>query len=272
MVEYKYVEIVRANILKSFDFIDELKHHYKKEDAYKDAYKLHDRFYSEVESNWRLKIQKLCKNEITNNLFSFLGSETKMKNYYIKSVLQKLSDEIQDKLVDINKLIELKRKEIEIRDRRNLGTEKYIIASNWISPYELIDDLRTDLFQTIKATCDDERININFIGICDELKIELSLVKININDTSEVIKNEIIPQEYQRMIVMIDELGVIKFLKDKYESHSSSVIGNILSKCIGIKQDTIRKTIDRIEKESLKDQYDDYLTSTFKSLKIKRNS
>ena len=81
---------------------------------------------------------------------------------------------------------------------------------------------------------------------------------------------EVVPDEIQQRVAWLYAIGVIDYLKEKNKNYSSSNIGNIISKGIGEKSDTIRKTIDRIETEDLLEKFNDWINQTCQKLKIKR--
>jgi len=83
-------------------------------------------------------------------------------------------------------------------------------------------------------------------------------------------ESEIIPKEIQQRIAWLYAIGVIDYLRLKYEIQSSSTIGRILSKGIGIPENTIKKTIMKIEKENLLEKYRDYIAESCNTLKIVR--
>lgn len=81
---------------------------------------------------------------------------------------------------------------------------------------------------------------------------------------------EIIPDEIQQRIAWLYSIGIIDYIKEKHKIHSPSTIGKILSKGTGVKWNTIKKTIERIESENLLEKYSDYINNTCQQLKITR--
>lgn len=81
---------------------------------------------------------------------------------------------------------------------------------------------------------------------------------------------EIIPEEIQQRIAWLYSIGIIDYIKEKHKTHSPSTIGKILSKGTGVKWNTIKKTIERIESENLLEKYSDYINNTCQQLKIQR--
>lgn len=80
---------------------------------------------------------------------------------------------------------------------------------------------------------------------------------------------EIIPTEIQQRIAWLYSTGVIDYLGKVYENHNSSLIGNVLSKGIGVRSDTIRKTIDRLREGKI-ETYNEYINNSCQQLKIER--
>ena len=81
---------------------------------------------------------------------------------------------------------------------------------------------------------------------------------------------EIVPDELQQRIAWLYAIGIIEYLGNHMNNHSSSSIGKVLAKGIGGKSDSIRKSIDRLRNENLLSQYEDYINETCQKLKIQK--
>lgn len=81
---------------------------------------------------------------------------------------------------------------------------------------------------------------------------------------------EIISEEVQQRVAWLYAIGVVDDIKSQHNIQSNATVGRVLSKGMGCSWDSVRKALDRLEKESLLDKYNDYINNTCQQIKINR--
>ncbi len=74
--------------------------------------------------------------------------------------------------------------------------------------------------------------------------------------------------EHQQKIIYLEKIGVLDFLRKKYSITSNSELANVLHPFIEIKADTIRKTLERIVKNEIKESTEGPVMNTINKLKL----
>ena len=87
-------------------------------------------------------------------------------------------------------------------------------------------------------------------------------------DNQEEKVNVIELKESQHKIILLDQLGVIEFIRKEFCISSNLKIGEILSPITNIKPDTIRTYLSRIQKGEILDNTNGYVSNVFNQLKI----
>jgi hypothetical protein len=75
--------------------------------------------------------------------------------------------------------------------------------------------------------------------------------------------------EDQQKVLFLHKLGVIEYLRKSQNGISENKIGEILHPIINVRQDTIRKCIERIRNDSLNPKVTEAVLNTITQLKIK---
>jgi hypothetical protein len=185
---------------------------------------------------------------------------------------------VSDKFENINKSEEKQWLEIQ-KELKKINSTKDKLILLHIKLAEYYQNLPV---QTLNASgiITNEYKNLGKLFLDKKITTEIELLKelMNIEEKERFSKfefvsdEEVIPTEIQQKICWLYAIGIIDYIKDKNKLNiqSPTTIGKILALGTGIKWDTIKKTIERIENDNLLDRYSSYINAECLRLKITR--
>jgi hypothetical protein len=206
------------------------------------------------------------------NTFCSLSEDKSLSKRIIKDFTTVLLTDKFNKIL-ITELFQLHDNESRIAYLKQIIRNIYKIKDNEINKQN--DSNLIELFQTLRYLTLGkiypiiEDFGINIDTLIKETKIGISkkdvdLIKsINIDyfkpevdslNIDKILKlnteEQLVINEDQEKIIWLYSLGVIQYLESKFKTASPSTLGSILEIGVGVKKNTIKKTIERIRDDN----------------------